>query len=68
MTNLILIIKEIYKHGYTAIDRITGYPFQKRKFYKRHGYPLDLKNPKTFNEKISVEKIKRQESSIATHS
>ncbi len=50
-------IKELYKYGYAIVDKIFGYPFQKRKFYKRHGYKLNLQNPKTFNEKTIWKKI-----------
>jgi len=36
---------------------LTNYSIEKARFYKLLGYKLDLKNPKTFNEKIIWKKI-----------
>lgn len=39
------------------LDRLTGYSRERYKFYKAHGYKLNLKNPKSLNEKIVYKKI-----------
>jgi hypothetical protein len=39
------------------INRISNYRLEKIKFYKELGYPLNLKNPISFNEKIFWKKI-----------
>lgn len=36
---------------------LSGYAIEKRRFYKKLGYKLNLKNPKSFNEKIVWKKI-----------
>lgn len=35
----------------------TSYPFLNNLFFQKHGYPLDLKNPQTHNERINHKKI-----------
>ncbi|TFG45875.1 MAG: hypothetical protein E4H40_07820 [Candidatus Brocadiia bacterium] len=50
-------ILEFIKSVYAIIDRMCGYPSQKKKFYEQHGYHLNFLNPKTFNEKIVWKKI-----------
>ncbi|WP_162300746.1 ATP-grasp fold amidoligase family protein [Alkalilacustris brevis] len=40
------------------LDRVLGAPLLKRRFRRRHGYALDLKNPQTFSEKIQWRKLK----------
>lgn len=57
MNNLILLIKEIYKNTYANVDRMSGFSLQKRKFYKKHGYPLNINSPQTFSEKVIWKKI-----------
>lgn len=57
MNNIEIILKEIYKYVYSTIDRVLGYLFLKRKFYKRHGYHLNLHNPQTFSEKVVWKKV-----------
>lgn len=39
------------------VDRSLGYPLEKRNFRKSHGYPLDLKDPQSFNQKICWKKL-----------
>lgn len=39
------------------LNKITNYSLEKYKFYKSLGYKLNLKNPKSFNEKITWKKI-----------
>ncbi|WP_083914882.1 ATP-grasp fold amidoligase family protein [Alkalispirochaeta alkalica] len=47
-----------YKNTFSLIkEKIFGYPQLKRKFKKRTGYTLNLKSPKSFNEKINWKKI-----------
>lgn len=41
----------------SALDRAIGYPREKHKFRKAHGYPLNLKKPRSFNEKICRKKL-----------
>lgn len=36
---------------------LADYPFLHRIFYQKNGYPLDLKNPQTHNERINHKKI-----------
>jgi hypothetical protein len=36
---------------------LSGYSLERKKFYKKLGYDLDLKNPKSFNQKIVWKKI-----------
>ncbi len=38
-------------------QRLRGYPYLRRRFLAKMGYPVDLKNPKSFNEKILVRKL-----------
>ncbi|MBN2395444.1 MAG: hypothetical protein JXC36_03155 [Candidatus Atribacteria bacterium] len=44
-------------YGYNLLNRILNYYFEKLKFYKKVGYPLQLKNPRSFHEKIIWKKI-----------
>lgn len=41
----------------SGLDSLLGYPREKRKFKKAHGYELNLRNPQSFNEKICHKKI-----------
>jgi hypothetical protein len=38
-------------------ERLSGYANERRAFESRHGYPLDLANPRTFSEKLCWRKI-----------
>ncbi len=38
-------------------EKISGYPKLKKKFKNKLGYELDLKNPKSFNQKICWKKV-----------
>lgn len=40
-----------------SVDKLCGYPLESKSFKKAHGYPLNLKNPTSFNEKICWKKI-----------
>lgn len=44
-------------HGWARLDRALGYAFLRLKFRLKLGYPLDLANPKTKNEKIQWRKL-----------
>ena len=39
-------------------ESIFGFPYEKRKFSRKHGYRLNLNFPRTFNEKVVVKKIR----------
>jgi len=39
------------------LNKVFGYFYTKRKFYKKMGYPLNLKNPQSFHEKLVWKKI-----------
>ena len=39
------------------MNRFSNYQLEKRRFYRKLGYPLNLKNPQSFNEKIVWKKI-----------
>jgi len=39
------------------LNKVFGYHYTKRKFYKKMGYPLNLKYPTSFNEKLFWKKI-----------
>ncbi|WP_179141852.1 ATP-grasp fold amidoligase family protein [Salibaculum halophilum] len=40
------------------VDWAIGAPRLKRRFFRRHGYPLNLENPQTFSEKIQWRKLR----------
>jgi hypothetical protein len=42
---------------FRASERLSGYAAERQKFERAHGYPLDLKHPRSFNEKICWRKI-----------
>lgn len=50
-------IETIFDRCKAAIDRRSNYALLKRKFERTLGYPLDLENPKTFNEKVQWRKL-----------
>ena len=50
-------LETIFDRCKAAIDRRTNYALLKRKFERTLGYPLDLENPKTFNEKVQWRKL-----------
>lgn len=51
-------LKQWRKRLMAHIDWILGAPKLKRRFLKRHGYPLNLDNPRTFSEKIQWRKLR----------
>jgi hypothetical protein len=42
---------------FILMEKLTGYRIEKSRFRKRRGYPLNLKNPTTYAEKIVWKKI-----------
>lgn len=52
-----VLTKNISEYFIYFIDKISNYRITKRKFFKILKYPLNLKNPKTFNEKMFWKKI-----------
>lgn len=40
-----------------GLDRLLGFPRERRRFMRAHGYALNLRNPKSFNEKICCKKL-----------
>jgi hypothetical protein len=50
-------ISQKLKLGRAIIDRALGAPHLKRHFFRRHGYKLDLKSPKSFSEKVQWRKL-----------
>jgi len=51
------IIRKVKRTAYTISQWILGYPNEREIFLAIHGYPLDLKNPRSFTEKIVWKKI-----------
>lgn len=43
--------------AYRILERLTNYRFERRRFFRRHGYPLNLSQPTTFSEKIVWKKL-----------
>ena len=54
---LFIILKTIRAYGFYFLNKICNYKLEKISFYKKVGYQLNLKNPKSFNEKIIWKKI-----------
>ena len=54
---LFVIFIAIRAYSLYFLNRISNYKLEKIKFYKELGYQLNLKNPKSFNEKIIWKKI-----------
>ena len=55
--SLYLLIYHIKIYGLYLINRLSHYQLEKRRFYRKLGYHLNLKNPKSYNEKIVWKKI-----------
>jgi len=54
---LFVILITVRGYSYYFINRISNYQLEKIIFYKKLGYPLNLKNPQSYNEKIVWKKI-----------
>jgi len=56
--SLCMVLKAIRgAYGFYFLNKICHYKQEKMRFYKRLGYELNLKNPRSFNEKIVWKKI-----------
>jgi hypothetical protein len=47
----------LYSVAFSLYEKMFGYPNLKKQFKERLGYDLDLKNPVSFNQKISWKKL-----------
>jgi len=56
-TFLFVVLSNIRAYVIYFLNKISNYRLEKKIFYKRLGYPLNLKTPKSFNEKIIWKKI-----------
>ena len=54
---LFTVFVTIRTYGIYFLNKISHYKLEKIRFYKEVGYQLNLKNPKSFNEKIIWKKI-----------
>jgi hypothetical protein len=54
---LFVILITFRGYFYDFLNRISNYYLEKKRFYKKVGYPLHLKNPRSFHEKIIWKKI-----------
>jgi len=54
---LFIVLKVIKAYGFYFLNKIFNYKLEKIKFHKEVGYRLNLKNPKSYNEKIVWKKI-----------
>ena len=52
-----ILVLSIYNYGFWYLNKLTNYYFEKKKFKKKLGYKLNLKHPKSFNEKVVFKKI-----------
>jgi len=51
------VVRKVSRATYSVTQRVLNYPNERKLFLTNHGYPLDLKNPRSFNEKIIWRKI-----------
>jgi len=54
---LFIVLITIRAYGFYFLNKISNYQLEKIRFYKKVGYQLNLKNPKSYNEKIIWKKI-----------
>ena len=54
---LFIVLIAIRAYVIYFLNKISNYKLEKIRFYKKVGYQLNLKNPKSFNEKIIWKKI-----------
>ena len=55
--SLFIALKVIRSYGFYFLNKIGNYKLEKIKFFKEVGYQLNLKSPKSYNEKIVWKKI-----------
>lgn len=51
------VVRRVNRAAYSVTQKLLNYPYERKLFLTNHGYPLDLKNPRSFNEKIVWRKI-----------
>ncbi|MFC3853187.1 ATP-grasp fold amidoligase family protein [Salinispirillum marinum] len=56
-TRINIFLQNLENSIFAWLDRLLGFPIEKKKFKKLTGYSLDLKNPKSFNQKVCWKKI-----------
>ena len=56
-TFLFILIKLFTAYSIFFLNKISNYQIEKIRFYKKTGYKLNLRNPRSFNEKIIWKKI-----------
>jgi len=54
---LFIVFIAIRAYGIYFLNKICNYKLEKTRFYKKVGYQINLKNPKSYNEKIVWKKI-----------
>jgi hypothetical protein len=54
---LFIVLKTIQAYVLYFLNKITNYQLEKTIFYNQLGYPLDLKNPQSYNQKLVWKKI-----------
>jgi len=54
---LFAVFNGIRPYAFYFLNKICNYKLEKRTFYNHLGYPLNLQNPQSFNEKIVWKKI-----------
>ena len=50
-------VLSVYNYGLWYLNKLTNYAIEKRRFKRSLGYSLNLKNPRSFNEKVVYKKI-----------
>lgn len=56
-SNVKIYLRRIEDTVLATVDKLLGYPLERKNFKKAHGYPLNLAAPQSFNEKICWKKI-----------
>lgn len=51
------LMRNIEERAVSKLDRMLGFPRERSRFKRTHGYELNLKEPKSLNEKICVKKL-----------
>ena len=54
---LFILVLTVYNYFFWYANILTNYYFEKKSFKKNLGYKLNLKNPRSFNEKVVYKKI-----------
>jgi len=57
-------IPRLITTAFELFERYTSYPVERLRFRKRLGYPLSLRHPRTFNEKVVWSKLHAHDSLI----